>query len=189
MTAGSSRLAGRLAALSLLLGVIAAVAMLAVVPVVSHIRDQQHEITEQRQLLGRLDAFNATRQSAEAEASRSEAAIKSGVFLEGGTDALRTASLQALITEMAGKHGLRLSSSRTLAVEEENGLRFIGVQIELDADLARLQRLVLALEAQRPVLFIRTLQIAPSAVRRPGSDELRVRLGIAGAAGAVEAKL
>ena len=107
--------------------------------------------------------------------------MQSGMFLAGETDALRTANLQALITEIAQEHGVRLSSTRALPVHEQDGLRFLGVQAELDADLKQLQAMVLAFESRRPYLFIQSVQIVPSATRRPDIDELRVRFGVVGA--------
>ena len=86
----------------------------------------------------------------------------------GETDALRTANLQALITDIAVKHGVRLSSARALPAQERDGLRFIGVQAELDADMPQLQAIMLAFEAQRPYLFIQSLQVAPVSWPPPG---------------------
>jgi hypothetical protein len=181
MSEAMSRLLSRLAALGLLLAVIGAAGLLLVVPLVDYFNSLRTEIATQRETLGRFEAFAANKDSAQALAERSEAAMRSGIFLTGDTDALRTANLQTLVTEVAQSQGVRLSSTRALPIQEANGLRFIGVQAEFDADLRQLQAMILAVEARRPYLFIQSLQVAPFAGRRPDSEELKVRFGIVGA--------
>jgi hypothetical protein len=56
----------------------------------------------------------------------------------------------------------------------------------LNADLESFQAMILSLESHRPYLFIESLNVAPTASRRPGDDALRVRLGIFGAVAAGE---
>jgi general secretion pathway protein M len=176
----------RLGAVALLLGVIGASGALIAVPLANHIGGLRGELASQRELLGRFQAFAASRTEVEAMAERSRTAIRSGLFLTGQTDALRTASLQALVTGIAGEHGIRMSSARTLPSREIDGLRLIGVQAELNADLESFQAMILSLESHRPYLFIESLNVAPTASRRPGDDALRVRLGIFGAIAAGE---
>ena len=187
MSESMSRLLSRLAALGLLLAVIGAGALLLVVPLVDYFNSLRTEIATQRETLGRFEAFAANKDTAAALAERSEAAMRSGIFLTGETDALRTANLQTLVTEVAQSQGVRLSSTRALPIQEANGLRFIGVQAEFDADLRQLQAMILAVEARRPYLFIQSLQVAPFAGRRPDSEELKVRFGIVGAVASVPA--
>jgi hypothetical protein len=183
------RIMRRAAAVGLLLAVIGLLAGLILIPLVTHFGELRAEITRQRGLLARFEAFAAHKGEAEDLAGRSQAAMQSGIFLSGETDALRTANLQALITEIAVKHGVRLSSARALPAQEHDGLHFIGVQAELDADMPRLQAIMLAFEAQRPYLFIQSLQVAPAASRLPNSDDLKVRFGIVAAALGGDAKL
>ena len=189
MSENLSRLMRRLAAIGLLLAAVGVVAALLVLPLASHFGELRADIARQRDLLARFEAFAANKGAAEDLAGRSQAAMQSGIFLAGETDALRTANLQALITDIAVKHGARLSSARALPAQERDGLRFIGVQAELDADMPRLQAIMLAFEAQRPYLFIQSLQVAPVSGRRPDSDELKVRFGIVAAASGGDAKL
>ena len=183
MSENLSRIARRLAAIGLLLAAAGIVAALLVLPLASYFGELRADIARQRDLLARFEAFAANKGAAEDLAGRSQAAMQSGIFLTGETDALRTANLQALITDIAVKHGVRLSSARALPAHEQDGLRFIGVQAELDADMRQFQSIMLAFEAQRPYLFIQSLQVAPVSNRRPDSDDLKVRFGIAAAAG------
>jgi general secretion pathway protein M len=182
----ASRYLSRLGAVALLLGVIGAAGALIAVPLANHVGALRGEIASQRELLGRFEAFAASRPEVEAMAQRSQQVIRSGLFLTGETDALRTASLQAQVTAIAGEHGIRMSSARTLPSREMDGLRLIGVQAELNAQLESLQAMILSLESHRPYLFIESLNVAPTVSRRPGDDALRVRLGIFGAVTAGE---
>jgi Type II secretion system (T2SS), protein M subtype b len=192
MTGANSRMLHRLAAIGLLLAVIGAVGMLVVAPLASYFATLRSNIATERETLGRFEAFAANKDAASALAERSEAAMHSGIFLNGETDALRTANLQALVTDVAQSEGVRLSSTRALPVQEANGLRFLGVQAECEADLRQLQAMILAVEARRPYLFIQSLQIAPVAGRSPDNEALKVRFGIIGAVATMpvgEAKL
>lgn len=179
-----SKTFSRLAAIGLLIAVIAAAIAFLILPAANYFNALRAEITQQRGLLARFEAFAANKEEAQLLSERAASAVSSGVFLEGETDALRTANLQALITKVAQEHGVRLSSTRVIPVQEEQGLRFIGVQAELNADTPQLQAMLLSIEAQRPFLFVRSLQVVPSASRRSESDELRVRFAVVGAAAA-----
>jgi hypothetical protein len=179
---GLSPMLGRLAAVALLLAVIGVASMLLVMPLVDYFTGLRTEIATERETLGRFEAFAANKAAAEALAKQAEAAMQSGLFLTGETDALRAANLQALINDVAQSHGVRLSSTRALPVQELDGLRLIGVQAEMDADIKQLPALILAFESRRPYVFIQSLHVTPSASRRAGSDELKVRIGIVGAA-------
>jgi hypothetical protein len=189
MSESLPRIWRRLAAIGLLLAVVGVVAMLLVLPLATYFNELRADIARQRDLLARFEAFAANKGAAEDLAGRSQAAMQSGIFLTGETDALRTANLQALITDIAVKHGVRLSSARALPAHERDGLRFIGVQAELDADMRQLQAIMLAFEAQRPYLFIQSLQVAPVSSRRPDSDDLKIRFGIVAAAVGGDPKL
>jgi hypothetical protein len=179
-----SPLMHRLAALALLFGVVGAGFALLVLPLIGHFSDLRAEIGRQRELLGRFEAFAANKDSAEAVAEQAKAAMQGGLFLSGETDALRTANLQALVTDVAAKNGIRLSSTRALPVQEQGGLRLIGVQAEFEADLKQLQAITAAVEARRPVLFVQSMQIAPLNSARRDNGELKVRFGLFGAVAA-----
>lgn len=189
MSENLSRMLRRTLAVGLLIVVVGLAAALVVLPLTAHFGELRAEIARQRDLLARFESFSANKSAAENLAGRSQGALQSGIFLSGDTDALRAANLQALITEIAVKQGVRLSSARALPPRERDGLRFIGVEVELDSDMRQLQALMLTFEAQRPFLFVQSVQVAPSAYRRPDSDDLRVRFGIVAAAAGSEAKL
>lgn len=175
-------------AVGLLLGAIGIVLAVAVLPLAGYVGGLRSGIDEQRALLGRFTAFTANSGEVQRLAQQSDDALRTGIFLTGDTDALRAASLQALLTKITQAQGVRLRSSRTLAPTERDGLRFIGIQIELDTGITQLQAIIAAIEAQRPYLFIQSLQIAPHDMHGDGSEELKVRIGIVGAVPATGGK-
>jgi hypothetical protein len=178
----------RAAAVALLFAVIGAVFALVVMPLAGHFSALRAGIAEQRELLGRLEGFATNKPAAEAAAAQAKTAMAGGILLGGETDALRAATLQALLTGIAEKNGVRLSSMRALPAREQDGLRLIGVQAEFETGLKQLQSIIDAVETRRPLLFIESVQIAPLASRGRGGDELKVRFGITGAAEAGDAR-
>jgi hypothetical protein len=181
-----SPLLHRLAALGLLFFAVGILVMLIGLPLINHFDGLRAEIAAQRELLARFEAFAANKDAARSLAERSEAAMRSGIFLAGDTDPLRAANLQAVITDIAQTQGARLSSARALPVEDRDGLHFIGVQAELETGIQQLQNIILALESHRPYLFVQSLQVAPVAGRRPDTDALKIRFGIVGVAARAE---
>jgi hypothetical protein len=172
------RLLQRLAAIGLLLAVVAMGLTLLVLPLAGRFSSLRADIATQRELVGRFEAFAANKDSADAAAEQAKAALRSNLFLGGETDALRTANLQALITGLADKNGVRLSSTRGLPVQEQDGLRLFGIQAEFETGLTQLQAILAACDERRPALFVQSVQVAPLASRRRDSDELKVRLGV-----------
>jgi hypothetical protein len=181
MNEGLTRILHRIAAVALLAAAIGAVALAVIVPMAEYAGGLRAGIARERELLGRFEAYAANAGAAETLARKSDAARQSGIFLDGETDALRVASLQALVRGVAERQGLRLASARTLPAEDRNGLQLIGMQAELDADLRQLQGILVALETSRPHLFVRSIQVAPAGGQRAKGNVLKVRLGIAGA--------
>ena len=182
MREGLTRILHRLAAIGLLLAVAALIFAAGVLPLARHYTELRADIKGERELLGRFEAFTATKDAVEAMARQSNGVRQSGIFLPGETDALRAANLQALVRRIAEVEGVRLTSARSLPTEEKDGLRLIGMQAELDAGIAQLQSIILALETHRPYLFVHSLQIAPAGGYRAKGDTLKVRFAISGAA-------
>lgn len=176
-----TRLMRRLAAVALAALAAVALVCVTVVPVAQGYLELQSTMDEQRRLLGKLEQFAANKERAQLLARQSAEVIGSGVFLEGGTDAMRAANLQALLNGVVESHGVRLRSTRTLAPAERDGLRLIGVQAELETNIVKLQAIILAFELMRPYLFIQSLQAAPIDLRGRQGDELKVRIGVVGA--------
>lgn len=181
MTITLSKPIRQLAAVALLLAAVGIVFAATVLPLASYVGALHAGIGEQRTLLGRFQSFAAGKDRMEAMARDSDAALSAGLFLAGDTDAVRAANLQAHLTRVAQTQGVRLRSARALPATDRDGLRFISLQVEMDTGLRQLQAIILAFESMHPHLFIQSLQIAPLDTRGAGGDELKVRIGVAGA--------
>lgn len=171
----------QITAAGLLLMAVTLVLTLTVLPLSSYIGGLQTAVAEQRAMLGRFQSFAANKDQLQQMAAESEAAMRAGLFLSGDTDAVRAANLQAQLTRVVQGQGVRLRSARALPATERDGLRFIGIQVELDTGVKQLQAIIVAFEAMRPHLFVQSLQIAPHDQHGNGTDELKVRIGVMGA--------
>ncbi len=180
MSAIANPMLQRLAAIGILLTLSALAFAALVVPAADHFETLRASITRERELIGRFEAYTANKDAAAEWVERSEAAMRSGIFLGGATDALRSANLQAILTSIAQKHGARLSSTRAIPEEDAGGLRLIGVQAELEADLRQLQSMLLDFETHRPFLLIRSIQLSPVAGGRAGDNALKIRFAVSG---------
>jgi len=157
-----------------------------VAPITHRIASADERIDEQRRLLGRfVDLLDTTTASPESD----DATLKSlnFVLLSGHSEQIKAASLQARVTKAADDVGIRLASLAVVPARSEEGVRVVGVDVQFQTDLQRLQNLLLSLETKRPTVLVDALQIsrAPDASERPGR-ELDVRLTALGLVGKAE---
>ncbi len=150
-------------------------------PIASQLVDTGDKIEEQRVELGRLTSALNEQQS---DGVTNEPSIRALNFtmLEGGSDQIRAAALQARVNTVAADEGIRLSSVTVLPPRADDELRLVGIEVQLQASLKQLQGLLFTLEAQQPPLFVGMLQIgraADSNVRR--GRELDARMTLFGA--------
>jgi hypothetical protein len=168
-------LARKLAAVTLLLAVAGLVYLLALSPIEARLRSASEAISEQRMLLGRLRGEIARRSGGQRNDEAAALPDRVGdVYLQGESDAVKAARLQAMLKEIAEAAGLRLASTRALPLRQAGRLRLIGMEARLDAGMAGLQKLLLALEASRPVVLVHALAVSPSASRSFAADAERV---------------
>jgi Type II secretion system (T2SS), protein M subtype b len=171
----------QVAALALLLMTIVVPVAVAIVPLAGYVGGLRADIADRRERWSRLEAYAASKDKVEELARQNDSPARQAAFLPGDTDAMRAANLQALLTKTAETHGVRLLSSRMLAAADRDGLRFIGVQAELDLSIEQLKDLIAAFETMRPHLFVQSLHIAPHDMHGKTTTLLKVNLGIAGA--------
>ena len=186
MIGAVQRILSKLLAIALLAGVTLFAYALIIEPVAARFRDVREHITEQRQLLGRLTA-TAT-QDGEARVIERLAKQQTGgmIYLPGSSDAVRVAELQSLIGKITEAEGVAIRSTRAVPPRERDGLRLLGVEVQMSASVEQLQRILQALETGRPYLFVETLQVSPppllSADNQSAGTALEVRLGLLGLA-------
>lgn len=102
-------------------------------------------------------------------------------FLDGETDALAAATLQDRIGSLVQSTGAELRSIQAVPATDEDGMRRVGVTVELMAKTAALIRLAYAIEAGTPYLFITIAETIADAGQGASEDPLLiVRLEISG---------
>ena len=117
----------RFAALGLTLAVILLVGGLALEPALRRIVGLGDGIEAKREHLGRLMLL-ATRAPDASQSQRMAARLLADAYLEGGTEAVQFANLQAAVGRVAEAAGVRLRSTQTLPVTQRDDLAFPGLQ-------------------------------------------------------------
>ena len=101
-------------------------------------------------------------------------------FIQGETDALAAATLQDRVSSMAVAAGAEVRSIQTIPAADENGMRRVGVTVELAARTQALLRAAYAIESGTPFLFITSAEAISDSVNAPSDDPmLTVRLEVA----------
>ena len=132
-------------------------------PAVSTIQQQDAKIIEQREVLGRLLSAESLAGDASALEQKSKSLDIGRLTLKGESDPLRTAELQTALTKIVAALGLRLKSTRALPARDAEGVRLIGIQAQFQATLAQLQKILLAIDANEPILVIEALRVVAAA--------------------------
>jgi general secretion pathway protein M len=102
-------------------------------------------------------------------------------FLDGDTDALAAATLQDRIGILVQSAGAELRSIQAAPAADEDGMRRVGVTVELAAKTRSLLRLAYAIEAGTPYLFVTTAETIADPTQGGIEDPtLIVRLEISG---------
>lgn len=185
MTYALTVLLRRLAAVMLLLAVLGALAIFVVIPVVAHVQSLRADIEQERLTLARLASMPDDAVETQSIERMTAKARESRQFLEGESDPIRLANLQSVVGGIAASQGVKLRSSRNLPPRERADVRYVGVQLQFAATVGQLQKILLAIEAQRPFLFIDTVHVTPmpGALAAGGEDggQLDSRIEILGA--------
>jgi general secretion pathway protein M len=153
-------LAQRLLALALVAGALASIYAGLIRPVMAHFVAAGEAIQQERTVLGRLKEISSQRDTAQDLDRRNKELAASGLLIEGETEAIRAAALQALVAEAASARSVRVRSTRALPPKERDGLAMMGVRLQASATPAELQALLYDLESRRPVLFVDSVAIS-----------------------------
>lgn len=82
-----------------------------------------------------------------------------GEFLAPGTPAMLAAAMQDAAEKVVLRSGTTLTASRTLPAETRDGFAEPGLDVDVSADLATLRRLLLLLDAARPIIRVEALSM------------------------------
>lgn len=153
-------------------------------PLMTRFTGVRDRITDERQLLGRLQSALDPKSSGQ-EVSKPEALNAAAFFLPGTSDSLRLAGLQSRIGEVTTGVGVVIKSVKTLPAREREKVRLVGLEAQFTGSIAQVQRILFKLETEQPFLFIEALQISAPALlsedNPQAGDQLDVRLGVLGA--------
>lgn len=174
----------KISAVGLLMAVIGAAYFLIIAPITGRIAELQTSITDHRETLGRFLTIAKSRTETQQTEDPAASANVMAAYLQGDSDAVKTANLQAFIKEVAGAEGAKFRSSRALPPKQQGPVRLLGVAAEFSADTKELQLILAAIENAKPYLFIEALQISsrtPAATSDPAQKPLDVRFEVFGA--------
>lgn len=152
------QLVSRALAFALLALLIVTIWTAGVQPVISGISEASEKLDEQRTLLGRLRGVAASRDEADRLEQETRSLGEGARLVQGRTEAIKVASLQSMLTALTSREGAQLRTTRALQAKERDGIRMIGVQIQLVGDIEQLQSILLNVEGSATPLFVDALQ-------------------------------
>lgn len=147
-----------LAVAILVLLVLAAMAAVAVPVVLLH-RHYDTAIERMTRQWQTQTAFNARRTDMAGALEALKAREPRKLFLKGTTAALAAAELQDAVKQAVEAQGGRVISVQGLANKEESGYRVSAATFQLNVNNVNLRRVLFALEAHTPYLFIDNVSI------------------------------
>jgi hypothetical protein len=179
----------RFAALGLLLALILGLGGYVLVPAVQRTMALGEEIASKREVLGRLLAHQNSSPVQGEAAGSIDRALAADLTVQGETEPIRLAALQAAVRGLAGSAGVRLESTRTLPPVLRAQIQLSGLQVSMRASVDALQRLLHGIEVHRPIMIVDGLDIVPipaGSGNENGDDRLlRIELRVLAYTGAV----
>ncbi len=160
----------RLLALALLLAVLAVPYLAIVRPFIAELAANRETLAEQATLLERYSRLAAAGEGLgeRLDASRRQP-VDENVYLEGASEALVAAELQNRVKIAVQSNGGTLNSTQILEPTAEAGFRRLAVRARMSAGTDALPKVLHALEAGRPFLFIDNVDINARTFRRRNS--------------------
>ena len=155
MTALSPRsLVSRALALGLL-GLLAAVLWLgAIEPIKRRYSDNDQAITDGLSLLAEFTSLIVQGRQAGSEASARDLERYRGDFLAGSEDSIIVADLQTRLSSLITARNAELNSARALPPKSRDGLEYLGVGLQIRAEMRSIQEVLHAIETGTPLLFV-----------------------------------
>jgi general secretion pathway protein M len=157
----------RSAALGLLALLLLAAYALIVAPLMTRHEGYQQATQDLDQRLVHFEGLAAERKGVEdrlAAFRRQRGSLE--VYLKNATSTLASAELQERIKQVVEGRGGTLVSTQTLPDRTDAGLLQVAIRVRMRGDTAALQKVVYALESERPLLFLDNLFIRSRMVRR-----------------------
>jgi Type II secretion system (T2SS), protein M subtype b len=152
LTPGS--LASRAAALGVLSLLVVVVWIGAIDPVKQRYDNNDQAIADGIRLLAGLKAIIVRSRQAGVEISASNLDRYRGDFLAGPEDAIIIADLQTRLSALIAARNAELSSARALPPKSRDGLDYLGLGLQIRAEMKDVQDILHAIETGTPLLFV-----------------------------------
>lgn len=183
-----SRLLRKLAALAVLAVAVAAPVLLIGWPALSHHQQLAQDVADGGSQLERMRAaIGAERRAGQAVA---DAPMPDNIFFEADAEPALASLLQARLVEIAAAQKLQLLSSSQLPLRDDGQVKSIGIRINFRADMAAVQRLLHAIEGNRPLLFVEIAdlraELSPASAPANAAPLIDATLDVFGAAAAAK---
>jgi general secretion pathway protein M len=129
-------------------------------PLMGSFVEHRESIARSRDMLVRYQGLNSSRKQIDSNLTKLQAAQASEErLLKGGSAQLVGAKLQNNLKELIEGDGGSLTSMQVLPVREEQNFQRVTLAVTLTATIESLQKILYAVEAQTPYLFVENLQV------------------------------
>jgi Type II secretion system (T2SS), protein M subtype b len=146
-------------------GNLAAAAVMAwglVMPIHDFFAERSSQISDQRALLGRLQAIATLNQAVEAASRQIADEAKRGELAVGANEGVVTADLQTQLKVKTEQSGARLRSAQALPTKTVEGTRLVGIRLDILGPLQAIQRTIYAIESGKPYHLVAEAALKPS---------------------------
>lgn len=157
----------RMAAAALLVAVLSTTYFYGLMPLLAAYRDMDTQIGQAEELLAGFERIAARRPAYESQLealSRQQSGI--GVYLSGQTNALAAAELHDLVKDTVEAHDGQIRSIQILPVKADGAFTRVSVRVQLSANMESFHRVLYALEAGKPFVFVDNLDVRFRRARR-----------------------
>ena len=158
---------GRALALVIAGLLLAAVWLVAVVPLIEWHDALAERLVQRQALADRMEQMARTLPQLRQEATAGEGAPPT--LLEGGSDSVAGAALQSQVQEIAARAGATLSSAELLPVEAAGTYRRVSLRISANGSWAALVALLGALEEATPRMLVDEMRVQSAPSIAPGA--------------------
>jgi hypothetical protein len=143
-------------ALALAITVLAIVVfyLLIISPVLGFYGDREDQLDQRLAMAGRYEALARELPALRAADKKWRDQEGGELLLEGNSDALASASLQAAMKSLVEDAGAKLSSSEVLQPETSGNFRRVGIRVAFSGDLKLVTAVLRGVETSRPVLSV-----------------------------------
>jgi len=165
---------------ALALGILAcfagAVWTITLAPIKAWYDDNDQAITDRIRVLAALKVAIAQGREAGAQLTAADLERYRGDFLAGHEDSMIVADLQTRLSTSIGARKAELSSALALTAKSRDGLEYLGLRLQIRAEMKHVQEVLHAIETGTPLLFVERaalrLDERVGAGRAPSADRL-----------------